>query len=311
MSRQNSFEISSLEVTVNNNQVEIDPIGNGTKPFDDVKVMLVKGADGTGTELALDIADAFSSSQGYVAGVSYCIHEAKLYKCILNHQGAWNANHFTQVTVDDAFMAKGRDRVTAGRLTGSSLGGYATAEGFNNVASGNYSHVEGYYNKTGCDYQHIQGKYNVGKADTAFEIGNGTSDNARSNALEVDWDGNVSASGDIEDGGGNVLSNKLDTSKLVLIRQKINASGWSPNPINGYYATSLYTTDSFRTSPTPSIKATGASDSTLITDAQAEAYEQILFPNGYVEQNGNTRFDLYAKTKPTSDFYILIEGILV
>ena len=190
------------------------------------------------------------------------------------------------------------------------IGDSSHAEGSCAYANHNYSHAEGLWTQTGRTYQHVQGYYNVGKSNTAFEIGNGTAQ-TRSNAFEVDFSGNTKAYGTITDGSGNVLSNKLDTSKYVLIRQKINASGWSPNPINGYYATSLYTTDSFRTSPTPSIKATGASDSTLITDAQAEAYEQILFPNGYVEQNGNTRFDLYAKTKPTSDFYILIEGILV
>jgi hypothetical protein len=49
------------------------------------------------------------------------------------------------------------------------------------------------------------GKYN--EEDTgAFLIGNGSDDSNRSNALKVDWSGNVTAAGDIEDGSGNVLS---------------------------------------------------------------------------------------------------------
>ena len=35
------------------------------------------------------------------------------------------------------------------------------------------------------------GKFNSNDSDNAFEIGNGTSDNARSNALAVTWDGNI------------------------------------------------------------------------------------------------------------------------
>lgn len=46
MSRQNSREISSLDVTLNGSQVSIDPVQNETKPFDDVKVLLLKGEKG-------------------------------------------------------------------------------------------------------------------------------------------------------------------------------------------------------------------------------------------------------------------------
>lgn len=46
MSRQNSSEVSSLEVTLRGSQVNIDPVANATKPFDDVKVLLLKGEAG-------------------------------------------------------------------------------------------------------------------------------------------------------------------------------------------------------------------------------------------------------------------------
>jgi len=139
--------------------------------------------------------------------------------------------------LDDALsdkMTKGVDYVTAGKKANTTLGTKATAEGMDNTASGQYSHVEGQlctasninthaegdsttashtashseggFTKTGNNYQHVQGKFNVGKASTAFEIGNGTSDSARSNAFEVEWDGDVTAAGDITDGDGNTLS---------------------------------------------------------------------------------------------------------
>lgn len=57
------------------------------------------------------------------------------------------------------------------------------------------------------------GKYN--EEDTgAFLIGNGSDDSNRSNALKVDWSGNVTAAGDIEDGAGNVLSTIKNASTV-------------------------------------------------------------------------------------------------
>ena len=40
------------------------------------------------------------------------------------------------------------------------------------------------------DYQTVIGRYNANK-NSAFIIGNGSSDTERSNALTVDWDGNI------------------------------------------------------------------------------------------------------------------------
>ena len=72
-------------------------------------------------------------------------------------------------------------------------GKYSHTEGYNTTASGNHSHAEGQYTKASGNQQHVQGKYNI--EDTvnkyAMIIGNGTSDNARSNAFAVDWNGNI------------------------------------------------------------------------------------------------------------------------
>ena len=48
-------------------------------------------------------------------------------------------------------------RVTAGQLAGSSLGAYATAEGYRNSASGNYSHVEGFTSMAIGNFSHAEG----------------------------------------------------------------------------------------------------------------------------------------------------------
>ena len=67
------------------------------------------------------------------------------------------------------------------------------AEGGGTTASGIYSHAEGHYTIAASEHQHVQGKYNI-KDDTgkyAFIIGNGTSENTRSNAFAIDWNGNI------------------------------------------------------------------------------------------------------------------------
>lgn len=70
----------------------------------------------------------------------------------------------------------------------------AHAEGTRTKATANYSHAQNYYTVAASQAQTAIGKYNVSdSADTyAFIIGNGTADNARSNALTIDWNGEIS-----------------------------------------------------------------------------------------------------------------------
>ena len=107
-------------------------------------------------------------------------------------------------------------------VSSTANGNYSHAEGFGTTASGYYSHANGNGNTACTRSQTVVGEYNEldtsgsvsARGDYAFIIGNGTSDNARSNALEVTWAGDVKAYGDIEDGSGNVLSNKANTSTV-------------------------------------------------------------------------------------------------
>ena len=107
----------------------------------------------------------------------------------------------------------------------------AHSEGRSTQATGNYSHSEGYYSRAIGDNSHAQnlgtraasdnqttlGTYNEeDDQDTyAVIIGNGTADNARSNALTVDWSGNVETAGDITDGSLNKLSDKIESSDIL------------------------------------------------------------------------------------------------
>ena len=72
-------------------------------------------------------------------------------------------------------------------------GNSSHAEGVGTIASQACSHSEGQWTKASSANQHVEGKYNVEDSQGKFAhiIGNGTADNARSNAFAVDWDGKI------------------------------------------------------------------------------------------------------------------------
>ena len=98
--------------------------------------------------------------------------------------------------------AKGKGTVALGKGTVAEKD-YAFAEGYETYARGRYSHAAGYRTtaytdntfasgeKTYAGYknQFTLGQYNNNKKDTLFEIGNGSSDENRTNAFEVYKDG--------------------------------------------------------------------------------------------------------------------------
>lgn len=116
--------------------------------------------------------------------------------------------------------ASGSEAVAIGTLTTASGDG-SVAEGSNTIASGLLSHAEGFYTKASSDYQHVSGKYNVEDANDTYAeiIGNGSSENVRSNARTLDWSGNETIAGDLYFNGGvdplsTQLSAKADASAL-------------------------------------------------------------------------------------------------
>ena len=100
--------------------------------------------------------------------------------------------------------ASGQASHTEGEYTKAS-GLHAHAEGFYTRASGDHSHAEGFYTQASGNHSHaggnstkasyadqtVIGRYNANKSGTIFEIGNGTSDAERANALMVTWNGEL------------------------------------------------------------------------------------------------------------------------
>ena len=74
------------------------------------------------------------------------------------------------------------------------------AEGYDTTASGENSHSEGCGTIAYGKNQHVQGAYNIDDSshNYAHIVGNGTDDDARSNAHTLDWSGNAWFAGTIE-----------------------------------------------------------------------------------------------------------------
>lgn len=71
----------------------------------------------------------------------------------------------------------------------SANGIWSHAEGYGSEANGGRSHASGLYTKANGDDQTVVGRYNDNDANNLFEVGNGTSDTARSNAFAVNENG--------------------------------------------------------------------------------------------------------------------------
>lgn len=93
----------------------------------------------------------------------------------------------------------------------TTAGGFGShAEGGHTTTGGNFSHAGGHNTKAMYDAQTAIGEFNNNKSDTLFEVGNGTSDTARSNAFEVKKNGSIVV-------GGVTLTPEQLTALLALL----------------------------------------------------------------------------------------------
>ena len=104
--------------------------------------------------------------------------------------------------------ASGQDSHAEGFKTTASKA-HSHAEGQRTTASGLASHVEGRYTIASHRSQHIEGEYNILDTSTAEAnargtyihiVGNGTADDARSNALTLTWGGDLWHAGRLSHG---------------------------------------------------------------------------------------------------------------
>ena len=86
----------------------------------------------------------------------------------------------------DKTNPSGTGSFSLNRKSGTTVGNYSTAEGYNTTASSTGAHAEGYYTIADGPYQHVEGKFNVVNSSALHIVGNGSSASSRSNAYMLD-----------------------------------------------------------------------------------------------------------------------------
>ena len=99
--------------------------------------------------------------------------------------------------------ASGETSHSEGRETTASGDFVSHAEGYNTIASGDSSHAEGEGTIASGPFSHVQGTYNIENTSGKYAhiVGNGYSNNDRSNAHTLDWNGNAWFKGELKIGG--------------------------------------------------------------------------------------------------------------
>lgn len=173
----------------------------------------------------------------------------------------------------DTFNPTCNGNFSMNQTTGSSIGKYAFAEGYETQSGGRYAHAEGWGtsssgdcahaegNHTGATFdnhaeglytiadgyygfpQHAQGKYNVRSAGNtskalAHIVGNGTSDNKRSNAHTLDYQGNAWYAGDVYVGSTSGVNRDEGSVKLISETDLMSALGVTDS--EHYYETEAF-----------------------------------------------------------------------
>lgn len=156
-------------------------------------------------------------------------------------------------------------------------GYWSHAEGSNTTASGVCSHAEGYYTTASGLRQHAQGKYNIEDADDKYAdiIGNGSSDDARSNAATVSWDGISWSQTDVRAGGTNqdsaahslaakqnATDNSLETTDKTIVGAINELSTDKQNTLK-YYSESDSSTEPYSNNAQVSILGSSDYQTTL------------------------------------------------
>ena len=130
-----------------------------------------------------------------------------------------HAENFKTTASGYSSHAEGLNTIASGYGTHSegantiSKGAYAHAEGYYTEANGSQSHAEGEGTIANGKGQHVSGSYNVADTSSLVIVGNGLSDNNRTNAYKLTKEGNGYFTGDVY-----ARTNKLATEEYINIR---------------------------------------------------------------------------------------------
>ena len=158
------------------------------------------GGLSTASGYELEASGFCSHAEGFRTVASGNHSHAEGYESeVTEYARAAHAEGYHTTARGDYSHAEGLFCQTIG-LSAHAEGYYTTArgreshsEGSNTTANGDYSHSQNFHTIASSDYQTTLGKYNVEDANGTYAliVGNGTADNARSNALTLDWSGTL------------------------------------------------------------------------------------------------------------------------
>ena len=148
----------------------------------------------------------------------------ELYVCTtaVTSPESFDENKWELTSVSDkGCHAEGYETVSGAK--GSHSEGYRTfaigeashASGSNTYALGSNSFTTGSFTKAQGNNQAVMGKYNTPDSSSLLIIGNGTAENARSNALKLDASGNLVLAGKLTVGTQPTAANDVATKQYV------------------------------------------------------------------------------------------------
>lgn len=152
-------------------------------------------------------ADFSSHAEGYQTLASTLSAHAEGYMTTASGLYSHTEGYYTLTSTASAHAE--------GNATTAS-GVYAHAQNGYTLASGNYSHAQNNHTIAASTAQTALGAYNIEDNQNQYAVilGNGTGTNARSNALTVDWNGNVNIAGNLTYNGGQTLSSSLPIVRM-------------------------------------------------------------------------------------------------
>ena len=220
INNESSYTITEVGVSLNNGEIFNDYVNNQS-------IGDYSHAEGTNTVSSGNSSHSEGTNTQANGEASHCEGMSSAAKGDFSHAEGQNtvasgsASHSEGLGVQskgDYSHAEGQGSIASGISShaegqGSQSNGLAShaegtavangiiahAEGTMTSAIGNSSHSEGVYTISMGDVQHVQGKYNIADNTSAFILGNGTSTTARSNAMTVDWSGNMVLEGELTD----------------------------------------------------------------------------------------------------------------
>ena len=169
--------------------------------------------------------------------------------------------YHVEASGNDSFAVGGDTKATgvgafASGGNNTASGRCAVASGENTVASGDYSSATGYGTEANGTSMAVFGKYNSPQSGDLFEVGNGTGNNAKKNAMRV------TNSGDVYDGKGNKLDDKMS---------KINPTGVGSLSVNRKSDTTI-----------------GSNSVAVGTNSEASSTNSVAIGNGAQSKTANS-----------------------